>query len=372
MEAKLGKYAGLTARGLHEKLERIRKGEEEGFGAAQSFSFADLARIDQVSPAKVLHDLGLNLEKMNVSMLLDSVHHDDRYIVPEFFYEFMYRGFKARPWYTRWCAGEENVSPDIIKMPHFNITDSAGPADTHQGADIEEATVSWGDRAVNIRKLARKMGFTYEQIKWMKLSMLQLFLNIWGLKFGQKMNARLIDRLVNGDSADFDMSASVIGVDSPKPDGDGRSYSDLSRVCVRLNALGYSPRRMAGSQTEIHKIVNMSEFKDRVVSNNTLIQIDQDDNPIPANLGLNSHGGVGASKIIVADPTVCMVQLTAIPFALETERIITKQIEIAVASIYSDFGCLQRDAKVVIDETVAFSETDGAVGGFPTYMTAEG
>jgi hypothetical protein len=73
---------------------------------------------------------------------------------------------------------------------------------------------------------------------------------------------------------------------------------------------------------------------------------------------------VGANKLVIQDPSSSIVQLTAIPLMVETERIVMKQISGTAMSIYTGFAKIQRKASVVIDGSILFSGN-----GFPSYMT---
>jgi hypothetical protein len=237
-----------------------------------------------------------------------------------------------------------------------------------EGETVAGVAPTYGDRDVKLRELARKIDLPYKVIRQYSVSFVSSFLEQFGIQLGQTLNSRLVDRLVNGDQSDASQAAAVIGVNSV---ADGLVYEDLVTACVRMNALGYPVNKIVGPEAMIRKILKMTEFKDRV-QGGPLVGIDPQDNPIPANLGMNAHAGVGASKICLVCTRAAMLQCTSMPMEVESDKIIAKRIEETVASITTDFVNLQRDARVIIDETVAFNETDGASGGFPTRMTAEG
>jgi hypothetical protein len=67
---------------------------------------------------------------------------------------------------------------------------------------------------------------------------------------------------------------------------------------------------------------------------------------------------VGANKIVIQDPSSSIVQLTAMPLKVETERIVMKQISGTAMSIYTGFAKIQRKASIVIDGSILFSVTD--------------
>ena len=59
------------------------------------------------------------------------------------------------------------------------------------------------------------------------------------------------------------------------------------------------------------------------------------------------------------------MQLTARPLLVESEKIVRTQVAGTYASIITGFANVQRNARVVVDGSLAFS-----TNGFPTWMQA--
>jgi hypothetical protein len=87
--------------------------------------------------------------------------------------------------------------------------------------------------------------------------------------------------------------------------------------------------------------------------------------PLPTMQDLYLSLKVPGQKMVFADPSSALVQLTARPLLVESERIVSKQISGTFASIITGFANVQRNARVVVDGAVLFS-----AAGFPTWMQA--
>ena len=72
---------------------------------------------------------------------------------------------------------------------------------------------------------------------------------------------------------------------------------------------------------------------------------------------------VADDQLILNDPSLSIVQLTAMPLMTETEKIVSKQIEAAYTSIYTGFAKIQRTGSVIIDGSIAYSGHE-----FPSWM----
>ena len=72
------------------------------------------------------------------------------------------------------------------------------------------------------------------------------------------------------------------------------------------------------------------------------------------------------NQIIFVDPSFAFVQLTASPLLVEGEKIVSKQIESAYATITTGFANVFREARVILDVSLPF-----AGNGFPDWMNSD-
>jgi HK97 family phage major capsid protein len=353
------KHAGLSAYDIHMKMQAIRKGKS---GAARGITFSEFSKkeLKGVDPEKVLYDLGVNLERMNVDnvMALDQSAH---YIVPEVFIEAITKGFTATPWYAQLLMGEESLASKTVNAPYIEIDSGSAPSETGEGATIKEADITYGDRDVTIRKLARKITLTYEAIRLHKLTFVSRFLEQFGTRLGQSMNARTVERLVNGDQADGSMAPAIIGVASTI---DGITYADIVRVLIRMGMLGYPIDCILADEDGINTLLNLEEFKKK--SEGSPLINAKLMTPKPEDLLFVAHSGVGANKFLFGCSQSMALQGTVFPLEVESEKIISKQIENTVASITTDVINVERPARVLLDQSITY-----AANGFPAWMAAE-
>ena len=143
--------------------------------------------------------------------------------------------------------------------------------------------------------------------------------------------------------------------------GAGLGYGDLVRPWIRASRLGRRYDHIIASESGANKLLNLDEFKQKqqgapvagLVLNETL----------PSQSQVFVSAQLGDTQYIVMDPRFTMVQLTSAPLNIEGDRIISKQIEEAYASITTGFAIVFRDARVIVDENL-----DIAANDFPAFM----
>jgi len=355
-------FQGMTFEEMHHRMQAVRTGRD-GEGA-RAITLSEFAKSELgIEVGEMLQKMGVDLDRMTVEAVM-AMDPSSRWILPEVFIEAITTGFKARPWYTQLVVRDEPVNNVTIKAPAIAMSESAAPAETDEGETIKEAEMSVSDRDVTIRKLARGIGLTYEAIRYHRLSFLALFLEQFGIKFGGLMNARAVERTVNGDQADGSMAPATIGVASTQ---DKLSWTDIVRVIVRMSALGYPVDSVIANEDGIVQLLTMEEFK-KLMSGNPIIKASLASLGIefPTNWKFFVHANAGANKFCFGCSSAMNAQATASPLEIEGEKIIRKQIVDTVASITTDIVNLNRTARVIVDQSLAY-----AGNGFPTWMAAE-
>jgi hypothetical protein len=73
------------------------------------------------------------------------------------------------------------------------------------------------------------------------------------------------------------------------------------------------------------------------------------------------HQAVPTKKIIFVDRTRAVVQLTAMPLLIESERIVRRQLEGQFASIMTGFANVFRDGRMVLDWSTTIGTNPGPV-----------
>jgi hypothetical protein len=168
-----------------------------------------------------------------------------------------------------------------------------------------------------------------------------------------------VTTIINGEQSDLSEAATVIGVENTT---NGITWFDLTRVAIQFGLVGQVGTQIIANSTTGLNFLNLAEVKNKTFPGGPLLPIDvRTPLQMPEQLYVSSK--VGANKVIIQDPSSSIVQLTAMPLKVETDRIVMKQINGTAMSIYTGFAKIQRKASIVIDGSILFSGN-----GFPTYM----
>lgn len=304
-------------------------------------------------------ELGIDPATMTVRQVID-LDQDSRWIVPEIFRDAIRKGLRTTPIYNRLIAASENVRQPQVNLPYIDLS-AATPERVNQGETIPLGTISYGNKTVNISKQGIGIQITDEALKYSSINLLTIFLQDTGIKLGQKLNAEAIDILINGDQAGGSEAAAVIGVGNTVT---GLTYADILRAWIRGSRLGRRYDHMVAGEEMANDILNLEEFKRKeqgspqaqIVVNETL----------PSQSQLFVSAKVPDNQVILLDPSLAMVQLTSDPLQVEADRLVSKQINESYATITTGFATIFRDARVIIDQSVAY-----AGNSFPSWMDAD-
>lgn len=317
--------------------EIIRDGVRRGMGLAQR---EQLARIRTAALAGVF-DNGT-----------------ERFMSREVFLDPVMRGAVQSTFYPDLVIREETVSQPNVTVPKIELSD-ARLKDSAEAATIEEGTVTYGSKDVKLPKKARGFKITYEAIKYNSLSLAQLFFEDAGRILGHTLNGMAVEAIINGDQADNSESAAVIGVEDT---ADGVTWFDIARAAIQFALLGRTGTQIIGNATSALDYLNLPEVKNKQFPGAPLLATMMK-SPLTMPEMLYVSQKVTGSKVVIQDPSASLVQLTSMPLMMETEKIISKQIEAAYVSIQTGFVKIQRNASVVINGAVAYSGNQ-----FPTWM----
>lgn len=352
----------------YETLQKIRSGNidgPQGLGGKRDVSLVEYLGAaypegcgkDGIFDIQHLyHELGINPNKMTVSQLID-LDQDSRWLVPEIFRDAIRKGIRTSPFYNRLTAASETVNQPQVNMPYLDLSD-AEPQDTAEAETISKGSISYGNKTTEIVKQAIGVSITYEAIQYTSINLLTIFIEDVGVKLGHKLNNAAVDALINGDQSDGSEASATIGVDATLS---GLTYQDLVYAWIRASRLGRRYDHIVTSEAGANRLLNLDEFKQKqsgtpiagLVLNETL----------PSQSQVFVSGELDEHQFILLDPRFALVQLTSSPLNIEGDKIISKQIEEAYASITTGFGNIFRDARVIVDDSL-----DVAANDFPTWM----
>jgi HK97 family phage major capsid protein len=282
-----------------------------------------------------------------------------RFISPEIFMDPVNRGAVQGTFYPDLIIREIPVAQPQVIVPKVDISDAA-LADSNEAATIEEGSISYSTKTVTITKKAKAIKVTDEAVRFSSIALLDIFLQDFGRLFGNTLNGMAVDAIVNGDQADNSEAATVIGVLNT---ANKITWADYVQVAVRFGLIGQSGTQIIANEATANDFLNLTEVKNKTFNGNPLLNVNiRTPLTMPEDLYVSAH--VAANKVVVQDPSSSIVQLTAAPLMVETDRIVMKQITGTALSIYTGFAKIQRKASIVIDGSILFSGN-----GFPTYMT---
>lgn len=342
---------------FHKEMQRLRKNRKDvslkGF-LSESFG-------SEVTPEKFYRELGIDLKDMTVEKMLNTSELN-RWLFPEIFRDAIRRGLEYTPFYGSLVAAEETINGTGMTMPFMDFTDidrdEVRLRDTNEGATITEGEIiAWSEKQVTIKKKARGLKQTYESIMFTPIDLAAIFFEELGTQLGADLDRDLIEIALNGDQADGSESAPVIGATVAGT----LSYQDLTRAWIRFRRIGRNSSVMLTGEADAITILNMPEFQRTLPANGqapsgVTLNIAT---PLPTSQDIFVHDAIPAGKIILIDRARAFVQLTAMPLLIESEKIVSRQIEGEYVSIITGFANIFRDGRLVLDYTTSLVTNPG-------------
>jgi hypothetical protein len=176
---------------------------------------------------------------------------------------------------------------------------------------------------------------------------MSIFLADVGIKLGSALSVNAVACLINGDQADASEAAGVVGVAS----ANAMTYGDFIKVFVRGSLRGRKWTKTIGNEDTVNFVLNMDEFRKTNKVGNAELGLNTK-TPVPKDIDIYTHNSVPANQLVMVDPSLAMVQLTAQPLKVESERIVSRQINGSYVSLTTGFAIIQRDARIILDRSV--------------------
>lgn len=350
---------------LHKEIEALRLRPNGGVDVSWKDHIEAKFTHNNGTPLKweeFLNDLGVDLNRMTIENLI-SAPYDTRWLVPEVIREAIRLGLRRAPIHSDIVRSSETIEQPTQIMPYLNFSGEAQMDSTSEAETIGVGTVSYGSKSVTVAKKAKGIQYTYESIRFTPMNLASIFFEDVGVRLGHSLDAMAVNVLINGDVTGGAYSAPVLGVDNTS---NKITYYDLTRMWVHGGMIGRSWATMIGNEGQILNVVNLTEYKTRQNPADPALKVNVHV-PIVTNSDLYAHVNVPDTKMIMLDKAYGLVQLTAIPLMVESEKIVNRQVEGSYASIMTGFAKLFRDSAILLDGTVAFSGN-----GWPSWMTPTG
>lgn len=342
---------------FHKEMQKLRKNHKD----VTLKSYLAETYDEKVTPEQFYRELGINLGEMTVEKMLNTSELN-RWLFPEIFRDAIRRGLEYTPFHGGLVAAEETINGTGLTMPFMDLSaidrDEVRLRDTNEGATITEGEiVAWSEKQVTIKKKARGLKQTYESIMFTPIDLAAIFFEELGTQMGADLDRELVNIALNGDQADGSESAPVIGAAVANTLG----FSDLTRAWIRFRRIGRNSTVMLTSEADAITILNMPEFQRTQIPNGVApsgITLNVA-TPLPTSQDIFVHDAIPTGKIIFVDRARAFVQLTAMPLLIESERIVSRQIEGEYVSIITGFANIFRDGRLVLDYTTTLGANPG-------------
>lgn len=358
----VGVNPDFNTEGFHKELQRLRNAGHDitlkGY-LAESYG-------DDMTPQRFYRDLGIDMTGMTVEKMLNTSELN-KWLFPEIFRDAIRRGLEYTPFYGSLVAGEEVIAGTGLTMPAMDFTnidrDEVRLRDTNEGATITEGQIiAWSEKQVTIKKKARGLKQTYESIMFTPIDLAAIYFEELGTQLGSDLDAELVNIALNGDQADGTGSSPVIGVTTPGT----LTYADLSRAWIRFRKIGRTSSVMLMGEAEALTILSLPEFQKTANGAGAVAQVGgitpptlNISNPLPTSQDILIHDAIPDGKIILVDRARAFIQLTAMPLLIESEKIVSRQVNGEYVSIITGFANVFTDGRLTIDVASSLTANPG-------------
>jgi hypothetical protein len=276
-----------------------------------------------------------------------------RFIIPEIILTAIDLGYKGGAKYVNWIATTEDVSTHKVTMPFIEEGDLM-PQVIAEGGTIPMGSLKFGQKTVTLFKVGIGVKLTQELIEQSSINMLSLFLSLVGVRMSRGADVAAMKVLISGDQADLSESAPVIGV---KDTAEGLQHYDMDLVMGQMAMLNQPADRLVSRLSLLIKDLNEGTPQR---NRETVKQYAMSENVA------TDMWYLPASQYMFIDTEKCLVELNygSMRVAQETEK--STETELVYVTKYIGFAVAKRDARVIVDASVAYSSNP-----FPAYMDIE-
>lgn len=333
-------------------LNSLRTNQEN----PRDISFSEFIKSKwDVSTTQFYEQLGIDPARDTIQNFFNLPDEDARFLLPEVIRDSIRLGLRKAPIWANVIAMEENISQPQITMPWWNMSE-ATPRTTGVAETIPTGDMAFASKVVRLEKLTRGIRIPYEVMQYVAVNVVSIFLEDFGVRMGQRLDAMCINTLINGEQISGAESAAVVGVSSTIT---GITYADILRVWIRMTHLGRTPNQMIGGEDIANRILLLTEFKDRQSSGPLLAEA-QLQIPVPQNSQFYIHEVVPSDQVIVNSSESAIIKFNSQPLLIESERVVSNQTEGTYASMTTGFAVIYRDGRIIIDQSLAFTGAGAA------------
>lgn len=303
-------------------------------------------------------ELGQDPATLSLNNLLSLSGTDMQYLAPEIVRDFILKGLNTEASYLDLIASTESVDSMNVTVPWIRYLNEEMQA-VGETETIPEAQIEWGHKSVTVSKDAIALHWSDELLLSVKLPMLRWFLQKVGVALGVKLYNRGIGVMINGDQADSSDSTAVVGVATQG----ALAFKDFLRLWLRARQIGMRWESIIDNETTAWSLLQLDEFSKPQGAGSVVTTIDSRNRIIPGTMTQLLSSEMTDNQHLLFDKRFGMIFLSFRGLLVESERIIMRQLSGTAASIISGFTTIDRNARIILDSSKAFSGY-----GFPSYM----
>lgn len=301
------------------------------------------------------HSIGLDFSNVSSTGNTNQILGDHRFIIPELIISAIRTGYIHSALHTNWIATTQPISTKEITMPQIKRGDGT-MTKIAEGADIPMGSVSFGQKRADVFKVGTGFSISDELLYQSSMDILFIYLQEVGNDLAISSDIVALDVLLNGEQANGSESAPVIGVETVGT----FAYKDLKRAFTRGKRLSQPYTRIIAGEDDGIDITSIDKFEgfnggQKIASINSILGV-------PETFDIDTHVPP-ADQIVFVSPTRALAKLSYKGLMIERQRNPRNQTEELYITDFLGFAIIKRDARLVVDKSIAFS-----TNGFPAYM----
>ena len=278
-----------------------------------------------------------------------------RFIIPELILSAIRIDYEGMSYHNNWIATTQTIANKEVTMPNI-IRGNAVPRKIGEAESIPFGTVKFQQKKTKVSKIGIGFKITDELIEESSIDMLFTFLGEVGIDMSIGTDSEALNVLINGEQSDLSENAPVIGVDTVS----SLVYKDIRRPFARMERLKRPATRILYGEEDGLDISVLEQFrgfaggtKQGTISGimGKIMSLTEDIFVMPAN------------QIMLLSSSRCMVKFKYKGMKIEQRRNPQNQETELFVSDFIGFAIIRRDARVIVDKSLAF-----ASNGFPAYM----
>lgn len=312
-------------------------------------------RTHGISMNSAYKDLKLNPTQDTIQNIINMPDNNYRWLIPEIYRDALRLGLRKAPIYPSIITAEQTVSQTSVKMPAINMSE-ATPKKVGVAETITTGSVSFDQKDVKIYKYGRGFKIPYEVVQYVSLNLVSIYLQDFGVKLAMGLDNLMIQTLLNGDQAGGADSIATVGIAS----ANDLTFRDLLKIWVRMGRLGKNPSNMIAGEAMAIEVLELLTNSRTQGSPRVNVSVKS---PIPTNTNVWVHGAVPDNTAIIVDPSSALVKLNAQPLLVESDKVISNQVQEVYATLTTGFATIYRDSRLNLDMSKEFDTF-----GFPAWM----